>query len=191
MQDRLILAFSGLVLPAVVGAADVRVDYDRHKDFRQYRTFSVEVGPLVRSDGVVDEQNTLAETRLRQAVTRELQARGLEPTDQGADVMVQVSGRESERTLVIDDWGWGHNPWRRRWGYWGYPHRYWGGPYGPVAWTRRYLEESLLVDVIERETGALLYRARVTDEVGDDLEKRVPKVMAKAFKKFPVKERSG
>lgn len=54
-----------------------------------------------------------------------------------------------------------------------------------------YLEESLIIDVIESETGALLYRARVTDEVGDDLEKRVPKVIAKGFKKFPVKERSG
>jgi hypothetical protein len=50
---------------------------------------------------------------------------------------------------------------------------------------------TLIIDVIESETGALLYRARVTDEVGDDLEKRVPKVIAKAFKKFPVKERSG
>jgi hypothetical protein len=48
-----------------------------------------------------------------------------------------------------------------------------------------------LVDVIERDTGERVYRARVTDEVGDDLETRVAKSMARAFKKFPVKERAG
>ena len=68
MQNRFTLALATLALPATVAAADVRVDYDRHKDFGRYRTFSVEVAELVRSDGVVDEQNTLAEGRLRQAV---------------------------------------------------------------------------------------------------------------------------
>jgi hypothetical protein len=41
--------------------------------------------------------------------------------------------------------------------------------------------------VIERETGALVYRARVTDEVGKDQDKYVVKAIDKAFKKFPVK----
>ena len=190
MQHRFILALATLALPATVAATDVRVDYDRHKDFGRYRTFSVEVTELVRSDGVVDEQNTLAEGRLRQAVTRELQARGLEATEEGGDVVVRVSARDVERTVAIDGWGWGPYPLRRRWGYWGRPYGYWGGPYGTGVWTRRSLEESLLVDVIERDTGALVYRAQVTDEVGDDLEKGVAKAMDRAFKKFPVKERS-
>jgi hypothetical protein len=176
-----------VALPAVA-LADVRVDYDRHKDFSQYKTFNVEVGSLVRQDGSIDEQNTLAENRLRSAITSELVARGLEPTDQNANLVVRVSARDTERVSIISTgpayYGY------RRWGYWGRPYRYglWGAPYYGDVWTRRYLEGAFTVDVIERQTGALVYRARVTDELGNNLDKEVAKSIDKAFKKFPVKE---
>jgi hypothetical protein len=64
---RSLLVLSLLVLPAGA-AAQVRVDFDRHQDFRQYRTFDVAIGPLVRADGTTDEQNTLTEDRLRRAI---------------------------------------------------------------------------------------------------------------------------
>jgi hypothetical protein len=179
-----------VALPAVAAAADVRVDYDRHKDFGRYRTFVVEVGALFGPDGTLDEENTLAENRLRQAAAREFITRGLEPDDSGADLIVRVSSRDSMRTSIIST-GWNRYPWyaRRgywRWGYWGA----YGNPYFGDVWTRRYLEGALTVDIVERRSGALIYRAQVTDEVGKDLDKHVAKVMDKAFKKFPVKELS-
>jgi len=186
-----IALISWLVAVPAVAIADVRVDYDHHKDFSQYRTFRVEVGPLVRPDGSIDERNTLAENRIRDAVTGELVSRGLEPSDSGASLVVRVSGRDSERVSVWTR-GWPYaGYWRGRWAYWGGPFRYgyWGAPYyyGDVV-TRPYLQEALNVDVRERETGALAYRARVTDEIGKDLDKQVTKSIDKAFKKFPVKE---
>ena len=156
-----------------------------------YRTFDVEIGSLVRLDGSIDEQNTLAEDRLRGAVTRELLSRGLEPTDEGASLVVRISGRDTERTSIISSGPvYPRYYSRRRWGYWGGPYRYgfWGSPYYGDVWTRRYVEGALTVDVIERQTGALVYRAEVTDEVGKDLDKQVAKSIDKAFKKFPVKE---
>ena len=188
MFRRILVSSLLLALPAVA-AADVRVDVDRHKDFAKYRTFTVEIGPLVRTDGVVDEQNTLAETRLRQAVDRELQERGLEPNDTSANLVVRVSGREAERTQIIST-GWNHygGYWQARRGYWGRRYGYWGYPHFNDVWTRRYVEGSLIVDVIERNTGALVYRARVTDEVDRNLDKQVAKAMDRAFKKFPVRE---
>ena len=45
-----------------------------------------------------------------------------------------------------------------------------------------------MVDVIERSTGALIYRAKVTDEVDKNLDKQVAKAMDRAFKKFPLRE---
>ena len=44
------------------------------------------------------------------------------------------------------------------------------------------------MDVVERESGRLLYRAEVNGEVGDNLENYVAKSVDRAFKKFPVKE---
>ena len=58
---RVILVVIGLLaLPVGVISADVRVDYNRNHDFARYRSFQVEIGLLVRSDGVLDVQNTLA-----------------------------------------------------------------------------------------------------------------------------------
>ena len=103
---------------------------------------------------------------------------------------VRVSGRDTERvSLIGSPWpAYSGYHWRRRWGYWR-PYRFgsWGPYYGDV-WTRRFIEGALTVDVVERQTGALVYRAVVTDELGKDLDKQVAKSVEKAFKKFPVKE---
>lgn len=192
MLRRVLISLFALTLPVVV-TAETHVDLDRHKEFSRYKTFALEVAPPIGVDGVADEHNTLAENRLRQAVTRELQARGLEATGDGADLTVRVSSRETEKTAVLTSGGYGY-PWGgyRRRGFWGYGG-YWGGPgywgpYGGDVRTTRYLEASLTIDVVEAETGELVYRARVTREIGDDLDKGVIKAVDKAFKKFPVKE---
>ena len=177
-------------------AAQVRVDVDRHADFGQYRTFDIAVGPLVRADGTTDEHNTLAEDRLRRAVARERAARGLESTSAGADLLVRVSSRDTERTQVVGSgfpnyptyW---YRPFRLRNGRIVYLRTYdsWSRPFYDDVWTRRYLEGALTVDVVERETGRLVFRAQVNRDVGSDLGKYVAKSVDRAFKEFPVKER--
>jgi hypothetical protein len=192
---RSLVVLSLLALPMGAAAED-RVDFDRHHDFSQYRTFDVAVGPLVRADGTTDEQNTLAEDRLRSAVASELTARGLESTSVGADLLVRVSGRDIERTEIIGS-GFNHYP-----TYWYRPVRlrsgrivylrsydYWSRPFYDDVRTRRYVEGALTVDVVERDTGRLVFRAQVNNEIGSNLEKYVTKSIDRAFKKFPVKER--
>jgi hypothetical protein len=178
-----------VVFSAVAFASEVRVDVDRHADFSRYRTIRVEIGSLTRPDGTVDEQNTIGENRLRRAVTDEFLARGFESTDMGSDLIVRVSSREAQRNQVFAT-GWEYPRWYGRWGwggYWRRPYSGWGG-YGPTLMTRRYLEGSTTLDVIDRITGALIYRAEVTDEIGKNLDKNVAKVVDKALDKFPVKE---
>jgi hypothetical protein len=192
---RSLLVISLLALP-VGAAAQVRVDVDRHADFGQYRTFDIAVGPLVRADGTTDEHNTLAEDRLRRAVASELAARGLESTSAGADLLVRVSSRDTERTQVVSSgvpyyptfW---YRPFRLRNGRIVYLRTYdsWSRPIYDDVWTRRYLEGALTLDILERETGRLVFRAQVNREVGSDLEKYVAKSVDRAFKEFPVKER--
>jgi hypothetical protein len=183
MFPKLFATLFVLALPATALATDVRVDYDRHRNFSGYKTFSVEIGPFVQADGGVDERNTLAENRLRRAISGELESRGLESDDTASDVVVRVSGRENARTALHA------SPWigypRYYWGY----RRYWYGWSGRSysnVWVRNYLEDSLTVDVIDRRSGELVYRARVVDEVGKNPDKQAVRAMEKAFKKFPV-----
>ena len=191
---RSLVVVSLLALP-MVAAAQVRSDVDRRQDFSQYRTFEVAVGPLVRADGTADEQNTLAEDRLRRAVAGELTARGLEATSVNADLLVRVSSREAERTEVVSSgfnyyptyW---YRPVRLRNGRIAYLRTYnpWSRPFYDDVRTRRYLEGALTVDVVERVTGRLVFRGQVNNEIGSNLEKYVAKSVDRAFKKFPVKE---
>jgi hypothetical protein len=68
------------------------VDFDRQQDFSRYRTFKVEVGPLVRADGVTDEQNTLAKDRIRRARERvRTPAREIERPHVSTDAAARVS----------------------------------------------------------------------------------------------------
>ena len=193
MLRKVLITLFVLTLPVIV-TAETRVDFDRHKDFSRYKTFTLEVDPPIRADGVVDEFNTLAENRIRQAVMREFQARGLEATDVGADLTVHVSSRETEQTVLLSSglhdyrWGWSG----RRWGYRGYP-RYWGypghwgywGPYAGDVWTGRYLEGSLTIDIVEHDTGDLVYRAQVIDEIGSNLEKQVTQDRRQGVQEVP------
>jgi hypothetical protein len=191
MLRNIVIAVFLLALPSRAIAAETRVDYDRQKDFSRYRTFAVEIGSLILPDGSSDEQNTLTASRLRQAVTRELNARGLESTSGRADLVIRVSSRESERTEIVSS-GWSRFGPYRGWGYFG-PYGYYNRlynrrPYFDDVWTYRYFEGSLRVDIVERNTGALIYRAQVTDRVGKDVDKYLVKGIDRAFKKYPVKE---
>ena len=172
-----------VVCPAVV-MAETRVDLNRSKDFSRYKTFTIDVSPPVR-EGAIDENNTIAMNRLRRAITSELQAYGLRQVDSGGDLMVHARSRETERTqLVSSGYPYGYGPW----GY-GYA-AYWGAPYwGGDVWTYRYFEGTTTIDLIERATSDLVYRAEVIRKVDDDeedLDDDAARIAYKALKKFPV-----
>jgi Domain of unknown function (DUF4136) len=189
MRRKLLMTVFLVGVSAIGASAQVRVDFDHHRDFSGYRTVSVEVGPLVGASGAVDERNTLAEDRLRQAVTSEFLQRGIEATDAQSQLIVRVSARDSEQREIVST-GWAPYPsyWSRRWGYWRRPYFGRWGFYDSPVLTRRYVEETLTIDVVERVSGALVYRAETTGEVGNNRDKDVVKAVDKAFKKFPVKE---
>jgi len=187
MTLRAIAVVSSLVLLPSLAAAQVRVDYDRGEDFSRFKTFRVAIGPLVGADGRVDETNTLAEDRLRRAVSAELSARGLEAADANPDLIVRVSARNHERTELVTGALNSYPVYYRRYWY-GRAYGYWGRQYYNDVWTRRFVEGMYTVDVIDPDTSRLVYRAEVANEIGGDLEKHVRKAIDQAFKKFPVKE---
>lgn len=177
-----------LVLPALA-VADTRVDINHSKNFSQYKTFAVEIAPPIDQYGDVDENNTILVDRLRRAVAYQLVQRGLQQSD-NPDLIIRVSSRENERT-ELNSFGGPYPYYGYGWGgaYWG-PWGYWGGD----VYTYTYLEERVVVDVRERATGDLVYRAQVRREAEDDLDdlaEHTSKTARKAFKDYPIRMRNG
>ena len=170
---------------AAVATADTRVEIAPGKPFSSYKTFSVEVNAPIDIYGQVDEDNTIAENRLRQAVMREFQARGLEPVESGGDLTIKVSSRMSEQTVLVGGYGYpyGYYPGYWRAGYWGYGYGYGG------AWPYTYIQGDWRFDVIENNSGDLVYRGEYMDDVGKNLVRETNKAAYKAFKKYPVSAR--
>ena len=82
-QPRIIwIAASIAVAGAAIGCAATQVstDHDPAAPFQNYRTFKVMKGKVVQ-DGVVDRGNTLVTDRINNAVTANLQQKGLKPVD--------------------------------------------------------------------------------------------------------------
>src|SRR5262245_3951849 len=135
MTLRAIAVVSSLVFLPSLAAAQVRVDYDRGEDFNRFKTFRVTVGELIWPGGRVDEVKTLAEDRLRRAVSAELSARGLEATDANPDLIVRVSARNHERTELVTGAFNSYPVYYRR--YWrGRVYGYWGRQYYNDIWPR-------------------------------------------------------
>ena len=166
-----------------VATAETRVDIAHGKPFYSYKTFSVEVSVPIDIYGQPDEDNTISEDRLRQAVARELQARGLEYVETGGDLTVKVSSRMSEQTAIYSNgYGYGYPGfYGAGYGGWGYGY----GGYGGV-WSYTYIQGDWRFDVMENSSGDLVYRGEYMDDVGKNLAKETNKAAYKAFKKYPV-----
>ena len=76
-------------------------------------------------------------------------------------------------------------------GYGGYGYRGWGGGMGmgtATTTTSEYLVGTLVVDIFDAKTKALMYRGTATDELSDKPEKnqkKLAKASDKLFKNFP------
>jgi hypothetical protein len=169
-----ILLSSMLVFGSAFGM-NVKTDYDKSFDFGKLRTFAFR--EQNRPDGSVLQRNTLVDNRIREALRRDLEARGFRYQPDGpADFVVAYYARETEKA-ELEPVGYGMPlRWRRGW--------------GPRVWTRDYTQGSLVVDLIEPANNQLIWRGRVTDTVTglDQSEKQINKGADQLVKHFAKDE---
>jgi hypothetical protein len=150
------LALAGCLLLLVAGCSTLRVksDYDKEFDFSRLHTFTW-LDPPVRSepesspmDDLVDPfaRNSILDKRVRQAVERELLARGYRKGGDGrAEFQLQYFVIIRDRTKIRS------YP-RAGYGYYGGPYRYgYGAGWGGVS-SYNYKEGTLILDVIDSRT---------------------------------------
>jgi hypothetical protein len=179
MKLRLIILAAVLfVSPAVTRAQKVTVDYDKSVNFSGFKTFTW-------SEGSGQARNPIVGQMIKDAVERELNARGLTRVEtnpdlrfsvmaaSGMDLQVEKPGWDSEAGVVLNS-----------------------GVYARgVMWD--VSTGTLLLDAFDNKTDQMVWRAFAKDTLPqapgpnpvDDakkVEKVVKKAISKMFKKFPA-----
>jgi Domain of unknown function (DUF4136) len=160
-----VFAFMALAL-----AQEVRTDYDHHAVFEKYHTYSWEK---------VQTSDPLWESRIKDAVDRDLQAKGWQKTDSGADVVLTAVGSAHNQKEYETFYN-GLGGWR------------WGGFGETTTTVQNYRVGTLVVDMYDARTKQLIWRGVANDTLSDKPEKNektLDKAVDKMFKDFPPKGR--
>ena len=169
-----VLAGAALAFASGAWAQDVKVDYDHAANFATIKTFSLKIG--------TSWGNQISEKRVSDEITQALTEKGWKLAPEGeADAQVVLHGAtETKRSLNTFYSGMG-----------GYGYRGWGGMGGTGTATTtesQYTVGTLVVDIFEPKTKALLWRGIAQDELSDKPEKnakKLGKASDKLFKDFP------
>jgi len=174
-----------LAIATVAALADnVKTDFDKNADFSRIHTYSW---------GQVKTSNPLYQTRIKEAVDRDLQGKGWQMVPSGGDATVFATGEvhnQTELQTTYDNFGpgWGGGWGWRGWG-WGA-----GGGFGEATTTTsQQLVGHLVLDIFSSNDKALLFRGMITRDVSDKSDKNVKgldKDIEKALKDFPPKGKS-
>jgi hypothetical protein len=188
--DRILIGLAVAMLLTAPAAAQ-KVSYDiGDANFAGMKTFAFIASPVDDSTaGTTTYDSPIITERTRAAIAAQLEARGLRRVDRNADMYVsthrtfkteyEVYGYPAPYVGLGYGWGWG--PY----------YAGWGGPWYADNW---YVDEriigTLVVDVRNARTGALMWRGLAEKHVHEHASpehriKRVDKEVDKMFEKFP------
>jgi hypothetical protein len=179
-HSRRLAAASLIGLIALSGCAQfkIRSDYDRSANLRALRTYAWRTDPPLPS-GDPRFDNSLVDTRVREAIDRVLAEKGYTKASAAPDFLVGYHAVVRMKTDVaaID----------RRYGYSGLGF---GGTYLDV---RTYDEGTLLIDIIDPGAKKLLWRGSATGVVlekasAEKRHRRINEAVSEILEKFPPSE---
>ena len=156
-------------------AQDVKTDYDKSANFAVIKTFDVKLG--------TSWNNEISEKRVLEEFVEALSAKGWTKVDANPDALVVLHGAtEKQKSLNTFYSGGGM--------YGGYGYRGWGGMGMGTATTTtsEYLVGTLVVDIFDAKSKALMFRGTASDELSDKPDKnkkKLDKAADKMFKDFP------
>lgn len=161
LRIALVIVCAGM-LPIVVSAQKVNVDYDKNVDFSKFKTYAWQPGQPA--------PNPLTHKRILNAVETTLASRGWTKADSSPTAIVIYYAAVGEQRQ-LNAWGAGPR---------------WAGS-GTVRVDTIRIGQ-LVVDVYDAASKELLWRGAVSDTVSDNAgknEKKLNDAVAKLFKEFP------
>jgi Domain of unknown function (DUF4136) len=187
MRYRFNLALAAIFLlgcSVAAFAGSVRTDYDHSVNFAQYKTYSW---------GKVQTSVPFYVSRIKQAVDKDLQAKGWQLAESGGSVMIFATDNvhdQKQLQTMYDGMGGG---WGGGWGWGGWG---WGGGWGPggmgesTTTTTNQRVATLVIDLFDASSKKLLWRGLATQDLSTNSEKNTKSLdgdINNMFKRFPPK----
>lgn len=175
----ILVCVSALVLLAGCSSLTVKYDYDSEVDFGKYKSYGWMARPAGMPTNALEAegQSGLLDGRIRNAISGVMTDRGLAENEDSPDLLV-VHHLGSQEKIQVTDWGYRYSDY-----YWGY-----GGRQIDV---HSYTEGMLVVDLVDAETKALVWRGTGTGVVDktqrtpEELQARLNNVIAQIMQSFP------
>jgi hypothetical protein len=160
-----------MVLSAAVFAGEVKVDYDHGTNFSQVKTYSW---------SKVHTANSIWDNRVKDAVDKELAAKGWTQVPSGGNVALVAI----EKTSVQQQYDTFYN---------GFGGRRFGGFGDSTTTVNNYKVGTLIVSIFDGNSKQLVWRATSSSDLSGNPEKNtknLDKDVQKMFKKFPPRTAS-
>jgi hypothetical protein len=164
------IMLSGAMIMLMTGASvaqQVKTDYDRQANFNQYRTYSW---------SNVKTKDPLLVDRIKNAVNSSLAVKGLKEVDSGGDISINAMEITSNQQTLNTFYDGGFGRW------------HWGGFGNATTTTETYKVGTLVVDLFDTQSKALIWRGSASDTISNNSDKNIKnlnKGVAKMFKHFP------
>jgi hypothetical protein len=159
-----------LVVASLASAQDVKTDYDHHVNFAQFQTYYW---------AKVKTTDPLWESRIEDAVNRELQSKGWQLVQNGGQVAITAVGSTRDQreyqTFYDGMGGWG-----------------WGGFGETTTEPINYPVGTLVLDFYNAQNHQLIWRGVSSDSLSNSPEKnekKLDKAVNKMLDHFPPKEK--
>lgn len=179
-----VLVLLALLLAACSPSVKVRSDTDPDVNFSSYDSFN-----FFSQMGVEgDNYSNLVGQHFRDAITKEMTARGFEKSSTpGLQINVSAATEDKVRVNTYNDpYVYG--------GYYGYRGYGWGNPWGYGGGTqttvRQYTEANIYIDLVDATEHKLVWQGVATftlsDKVQENVRESVFTTVSSVFEQFPV-----
>lgn len=166
-QFRFVFIGAFLLVTAIAAfAVEITTDFDHHVDFSRFRTYSW---------AKVDTPDPLWNDRVKEAVDRELAAKGWSQVPSGGDVSIVAVGTTREKPTLETFYD-GFDGWR------------WGGFGMATTVVKHYTVGTLVIDMFDTSNKELIWRGSASDLLTgkpEKDEKKIEKAVNKMFEHFP------
>lgn len=161
----------------ITGCSSISVtsDYDPGADFISYNTFSIYDGVIKDSQL---ESAPLVKKRVLEAITNEMQKKGLTLTDSANAALTIFAQAGTAEKMNVTDYGYGYGGW-------------WGSyPYGRDIDVSYYTEASVIIDLVDNAKDEMIWRGIGTGVVQqsgtpEERQQRIDEAIAKILDQYP------